>query len=398
MTSRLIAVTSTGQVSGAERVLLRTLAAAVDAGWDAACLCPPGPLAAQVRATGARHVATPDLTLGSGPRLLAALRMVLAWLRAARVLRSEASTADVVLANALLSLPAVRLAGLASVPAVWLAHDVVVARDRLLLYRWCRRALSLVVGVSEAVVAPLRPVSARSGIGPAVDVVHNGVPYPVAPAHEWVEGPAPEGREIVVGLNALLTPWKGQEVLLDAVPLLDARVRVEMLGGYLSKDDEYAAGLGRSIVERGLSARVRLLGHDEDPLARMRTWSIAVSASTDPEACPLAVLEAMSLGLPVVATDHGGSPEVLDGAGIVVAPRDASALAEAVNRLAGDPELRARNALLGLDRVARAHRLDHQTSALLAVLARTAGDYRPPLGGERRRPEPATAAAAGSST
>jgi|GEM_PF-1102250 len=394
MTSQLIAVTSTGQVSGAERVLLRTLAAAVEADWDVACLCPPGPLAAQVRATGARHVTTPDLTLGSGPRVLAALRMMLAWLRAARVLRSEAATADVVLANALLSLPAVRLAGLASVPAVWLAHDVVVARDRLMLYRWCRRALSLVVGVSEAVVAPLRPVSARSGIGPVVDVVHNGVPYPVAPAHEWVDGPT---GEVVVGLNALLTPWKGQEVLLDAVPLLDPGVRVEMLGGYLPKDDAYAAGLGRTILERGLGGRVRLLGHDDDPVARMRRWSVAVSASTDPEACPLAVLEAMSVGLPVVATDHGGSPEVLDGAGILVAPRDATALAEAINRLAADPALRAKNALLGLDRVARAHRLDRQTEALLDVLACTAGDYRPPFGGERRRHDRDTTATRGVS-
>ncbi len=253
---RLVALTSTGQVSGAERVLLRTLAAAVDEGWEVTCLCPDGPLAEQLAQTGARHTPIPELNLAGGPKPVAAVVTILRWLRAARLLRRAAGSsrsaagADVVLVNALLALPALRLArlgraGSAAVPAVWLAHDVVVAPSRLRLYRWCSRALTRVVGVSEAVVDHLRPSRDGSGGGPALEAVHNGVTFPVEPARVSLDGPTDPTPEspAVIGLNGLLTSWKGQEVLLDAVPLMGAPVRVEILGGVLPKDAEYAAGL-----------------------------------------------------------------------------------------------------------------------------------------------------------
>ena len=372
----LVAVTSTGQVSGAERVLLRTLTAAVDAGWDVTCVCPAGPLAEQLRATGARHTVIPELNLADGPKPVAALTTIVRWLRAARTLRGAARTADVVLANALLSLPALRLARLhrpasRRVPALWLAHDVVVAPSRLRLYRWCSAALTTVVGVSEAVAVQLRTAD---GTGPVIEVVHNGVAFPVEPAHERRDGAVDITAEhpAVVGLNGLLTPWKGQQVLLDAVPLIEEPVRIEILGGTLPKDASYAAGLQRQVDRLGIADRVRILGHHPDPLARMRTWTVAVSASTDPEACPLAVLEAMSIGLPVVATDHGGSPEVLAGAGLLVPAGDETALAAAISRMVRSTSRREGSADRGLGRIATAHRLDRQTQRLLDVLASSA--------------------------
>ncbi len=358
---RLLALTSTGQVSGAERVLLRTLAAAVAEGWEVTCACPAGPLVEQVTGTGARHLPIPELTLAAGPKPVAALRTLLAWLRAALLVRRAASSADVVLVNALLALPALRLSH-TSAPALWLAHDVVVAPGRLRLYRWCRGALVGVVGVSEVVIDRLRiPERRRRGREPWLDVVHNGVEHPVAPA-------APSGDVPIVGINALLTPWKGQEVLLEAAALLDVPARIEVMGGHLPKDADYAARLRERVSATELRDRVTMVGHTDDPLGRMRTWTVAVSASTDPEACPLNVLEAMSIGVPVVATDHGGAPEVLDGAGLLVPPRDATALADALTRFLVDPDLRARCAEQGLDRITTAHRLDGQTARLLDVL------------------------------
>ncbi|MDO9454929.1 glycosyltransferase family 4 protein [Nocardioides sp.] len=365
---RIVALTSTGQVSGAERVLVRTLAAAVEAGHDVVCLSPAGALADQVAATGARHRVVPELGLSGGPRPVAALRTIGRWLGAAWVLRRAVRGADVVLVNALLALPTLRLASLAGVrmPALWLAHDVVVARSRLQLYRWCRPALTRVVGVSEAVARPLRAL----GAGPEVTVVHNGVP-PVDPADR-----ADPSRVVdvpVVGLNGLLTPWKGQQVLLDASWRFGTPARVELMGGQLVTDGAYVAELRARVDGTELGRRVELVGHVDAPLRRMRDWTVAVSASVEPEACPLNVLEAMSLGVPVVATDHGGSPEVLDGAGLLVPPGDPDALAAAVTRLLDDPELRHRLSVRGLERVGRAHRLDRQTAALLDQIATVAG-------------------------
>ena len=358
--TRLVALNSNGEVSGAERVLVRTLAAAVARGWEVECLSPRGPLVAEVLAAGARHREVPELRLAGGSKARAVLTTLLRWARAALVLRRASRAADVVLVNSLLALPALRLAS-PTAPAVWLAHDVVVAPGRLRLYRACRGALARVVGVSAAVTDRLRDPDGR---GPALTVVHNGVPDPgglrAVRRHDQVP---------VVGLNGLLTPWKGQQVLLDAAWRLGAPAWVELIGGQLPKDADHAARLRARLDGTPLGDRVDLLGHQSDPLARMRGWTVAVSASTEPEACPLAVLEAMSLGIPVVATDHGGSPEVLDGAGLLVPPGDAAALGDAVTRLLADDDLWERCAGLGLERVRRAHDLRRQTDQLLDTLA-----------------------------
>ena len=373
---RLVAMNSTAQVSGAERVLLRALTAAVESGWDVECLCPEGPLAEQLRATGARHTVIPELNLGPGSKPLAAMSTIGRWLRAARLLRTAARSSDVVLANTLLCLPTVRLARLGAgnhaVPAVWLAHDVVVAAGRLRLYRWCSAALSKVIGVSEAVATQLR--SPDGAGGPVIEVIQNGVEFPVECAHGQIEGWAEvsAARPAVVGLNGLLTSWKGQEVLLDAVPLMCVPVHVELLGGSFPGDADYVAGLERKIEDLGISDKVTMLGFHPAPLEQMRSWTIAVSASTDPEACSLAVLEAMSIGLPVVATDHGGAPEVLSGAGPLVTPGDASALAAAITRLVVDPEVRDDCSASGLRRISSHHRVEVQIDALLQSLADTA--------------------------
>jgi glycosyltransferase involved in cell wall biosynthesis len=84
-----------------------------------------------------------------------------------------------------------------------------------------------------------------------------------------------------------------------------------------------------------------------DVLERARTWTIGVSSSVDPEAGPLALLEYFSIGLPAVATAHGGSAEVIDDAGLLVPPRDPDAMAHALERLLDDADLRRRFAKNG---------------------------------------------------
>lgn len=364
--TRLLAVAGTGQVSGAERVLLRVLATARAEGWAVACAAPPGPLAAQLREHGVRVVPLPELGLAAGPRALAVPRTLARWARAAGAVRRTARGADVVLGNALTALPVLRLARCRP-PVVWLAHDVVVRPDRLRMVHLCAPALSRVVGVSAAVTERLLDA------GVPLSVVHNGVAWPVDPAH-----PAPAPAVPVVGVNALLTPWKGHHVVLEAAARLTGPVRIEVMGGRLPKDAEYADGVARAAAALSSASdrvEVEVLGHVADPLARMRTWTVALSASTDPEACPLNVLEAMSLGVPVVATDHGGSPEVLDGTGLLVPPGDPAALAAAVVRVLDDPELRERCSREGRARVAAAHRLEEQTQVLLRLLADEAAGH-----------------------
>ena len=360
----------TPELSGAERVLLRYLTRARAEGWQITVLAPgerfvhelagaqasaeptPGPVVAATQ--------LPDLTAPAGSRALARLRVVTRYVRAAREIRRLAGAADVIVVNGFLALPAVRLAHLTgragrSVPVVWLVHDVIHRPGWRLVLRACSAAITRAVAVSDAVAEPLRDV------GLDVTLVRNGTPFPLP-------GRRPTSGVPVVGVNALLTPWKGQHVLLEAAAQLDVPARIELMGGQFVRDRAYVADLQHRIVDLALADRVSLLGHVEDPVDRMRDWTVAVSASVDPEAAPLNVLEAMSLGLPMVATNHGGTPEVLGEAGLLVPPGDSFAMAEAVRRLLTDADLYARCAAAGPRVIGAALELEEAATRFLSCL------------------------------
>lgn len=357
---RLVAVSHTGLYSGAEIVLERVLLRAAAAGWSVSCCAPPGPMADRLRRAGVSAPVLPELKLPKGPRVLAAMRAGVQALRAARRLRRAARNADVVLVNGLLGLPAVRLARLRC-PVAWIVHDCITAPAAKTLLRVCAPAVAVALPVSAAVAGPVEAA------GMTASVIHNGTPWPVEPAVPDETNPP------IVGCNALLTSWKGQTVLLDAVAMLARQdVEVELLGGTFPKDGPYRAVLEERAARPDLAGRVRFLGHTSDVLATMRRWTVAVSASVQPEAGPLSVLEAMSLGIPVVATAHGGAPEILRDAGILVSPGDPVALAGALDTLLTDSALRDQVRQSGPALVAAHFQLDAKLDEVLAALEGTA--------------------------
>jgi len=319
--------------SGAELVAIRYADALLRDGRPVQVICPDGFLAERMGRLGATVVPIPDLQLPSGPRVLALPAMAIRWTRAAWIIRRRTGRRDRLVVNGLLALPAVALAG-RSATARWLVHDVVVRSDLRLVARLSTRRLAGAAAVSDAAAAfPLT-------LGLTTTVIRNGTAWPVAPA-----APAPGARP-VVGINAKVTRWKGHHVLLDAMAAIpDADL--EVLGSGFPKDAPYLAELEARAAEPDLAGRVRFLGHRDDPAAAMRSWSVAVSASVDPEAGPLAVLEAMSLGIPVVATNHGGAVEVLGSAGLLVEPGAAGEMTDALGRLLADADLRARCSVAG---------------------------------------------------
>ena len=125
------------------------------------------------------------------------------------------------LANGVNTLPALRMARLRN-RTVFFAHDVLVRDDRLRLARFGAPAIDVAVAVSDAVAAPLR------AIGIPTVVVHNGTAWPVEPAPEIAPSPP------VVGCSAVLTEWKGQHVLLEAMTRVTRRDAVlELMGATL---------------------------------------------------------------------------------------------------------------------------------------------------------------------
>lgn len=326
---------ATGECSGAESVLVSVLELAVSDGFDVVVLCPPGPLVARLP-VGSEHIALPRLMPppSSTPRgrLAALASTAAAWWTARRLIARQVGAPDThTVVNSLWGVPSVRWAAPGR-PFVWLVHDTVHQRRqraivRLGTWRVGRRRAGRAVAVSQASADPLEALGLDTVVCP------NGVRWPV-PAVDPVGLHEPP----TVGVLALLTPWKGQSVVLDAVATIPS-VRLELAGGQFAGDADYVAALHRRAARTDLTGRVRVLGH-VDAVETLGTWDVFVSASTSPEAGPLGVLEAMSVGLPVVVTALGGAPEYVGDAGLVVRPGDPAALAAAITRLLGDDGLR----------------------------------------------------------
>jgi glycosyltransferase involved in cell wall biosynthesis len=350
---RLVLVSATALVSGAEYVLLGLAGAARDAGWDVLAASPRGPLVKALDDRKIAHHEIPDLKLARRPRPLAALAAPLQAVRAARVLRRLTRGADVVVGNLLLTLPAIRLAR-PDGKVVWYAHEF-LSPPRVAVARWCAPRVHVAVCVSDAVARSIAP----SGI--PRQVIRNGTRWPVEPAR-------PSRDPVVIGQCARLIPYKGQDVFLESVAQLDrADVVVELVGGFFPRDRKYAAAVSERAARSDLAGRVHMLGEVDDPFERMRRWTVAVLPTTEPDPAPLAVTEAMSIGVPVVTTGHGGSPEVLDGAGLLVPPRDPGALTDAIERLLDDAALHARCAQAGPRIVAESFTFERQYEAIFEL-------------------------------
>jgi glycosyltransferase involved in cell wall biosynthesis len=176
-------------------------------------------------------------------------------------------------------------------------------------------------------------------------------------------------------------PRKGIETAIRALPLLDATTTLEVQG---TGDPDERDRLAAVAADLGVADRVTFGAVDRVELVeRYRAADALVFPSTWEEPFGLTPLEAMACGTPVVATGVGGSGEYLWHAVNCVrfTPGDPAALAEAVERLAGDPDLRARLVARGRS-TAAAFDVDRLTDCFERWLVGAATGY--PDG----RPEP----------
>ena len=128
-----------------------------------------------------------------------------------------------------------------------------------------------------------------------------------------------DGRQIVL-LPGRLTAWKGQETFVDAMACLFKAGKLAGVTGVIAGDDQgrtnYREGLEQRIAEAGLNRSAsRSLVIARTCRRRLPFQTVAISASTEPEAFGRIAAEAEAMETPVIATDHGGAREtVLVGA------------------------------------------------------------------------------------
>lgn len=213
------------------------------------------------------------------------------------------------------------------------------------------------------VVVPCEALAdyARDHVGiPAgrVRTVHNGV------TGSWLAAPAaprPRGPVTAVWLG-LMQPVKRVVALVRAAADV-ADLRLVLVG-----DGPQRAAVEAAIAESRAGDRITLTGFTDDPARHLRSADFLVHPSAA-EACPMAVLQAMACGLPVLATSVGGVPEIVrDGIdGLLVPAGDDDELREALRLLAKDEDARRAFSRNGRRRVEERFTAAHCAAALVQV-------------------------------
>lgn len=237
-------------------------------------------------------------------------------------------------------------------PVVWALHShdpgAVRATWKTRLVRRCSAWSSR--SLPEFIVSDARSsaaLHAEIGFSPAkLVVIRNGVDStsfrPDAVAREQTRtrwGVAPD--ETLLGCVARWDPLKDHENLLQALKLVadsGPAFRCALVGSGMTADNR---DLHRMIERYGVRDRLILTGPTKDVAAIMNMLDIHVLPSCS-ESLPVSVMEAMACGIPCVVTDVGDTRDIVGETGWVVAPRDAGALAGAIQAALADCRQTAR--------------------------------------------------------
>lgn len=154
-----------------------------------------------------------------------------------------------------------------------------------------------------------------------------------------------------------IDPGKGIRELVEAV--VEAGQSIPSLyllivgARTVNEHEDYEAQLRQRITEAGAQQRVILAGHQENPGPFYQAADLFIMPSYA-ETFGLVLLEAMRFSLPVIATNAGAPPEILQNGqcGLLIEPRSGSAIGEAIQKLYQNPDQRQQLARLGYERVA----------------------------------------------
>lgn len=382
---RVLYVNHTAEVSGGEQSLLGLLAA-LPQSVQPLLACPPGRLQSAAE-TFCVPVTTITGTAGSlrlhplnTPRAVAEMAAAAAQVHlAARRERAELLHANSIRAGILLAL--------ARAPR---AATVVHVRDCLPPGAVTSATMRLIAATATTVVANSRYTArwvGRAAPRANVEVVHNAVdlerwdPGRIDRAGARARLGAPAADRLLLGVVAQLTPWKGQDTAIEALSLVckqgvDAHLMLIGSAKFVDRstrfDNEgYLASLRRLVDERGLTGRVSWMGEREDVPELVRALDVLLLPSWE-EPFGRAVIEAMALGVPVIATNVGGPAElVTDGReGILLPPKEPAAWAHAIRGLAEDPDRAREMGRAGRSRAEAEFGVDRHVAEMIGVYER----------------------------
>lgn len=181
-----------------------------------------------------------------------------------------------------------------------------------------------------------------------------------------------------VGLVGRICPWKGQHIFIEAAALVHAlfpHVHFQIIGAALFREHAYDMELRRTVEQRGLGQVVEFTGFQSDVAHAISKLDILVHASTVGEPFGQVIVQGMACEIPVVATNGGGVPEIIqDGeTGLLVPMGDAAAMAKAICRLLEDEDAARQMGVRGRERAVESFTIDRSAEKLMEVCERVAG-------------------------
>jgi glycosyltransferase involved in cell wall biosynthesis len=311
-----------------------------------------GPLQDALKAVGAdvTVLALPDeisrvrRTSGFLHGLFAAPQVIrLAWKMA-----RQAKSFDIIWANSQKSFIIACFASvLARRPLVWQMHDILNAdhfspSNRRIAVSLANHFATRVVTVSntgrqsfiDSNGKPELACVVYNGIDAATfGSIPGGIPSPRTLREEFGIGTEP-----LVGVFGRLTPWKGQDVLIRALPSLPG-VHAVFVGEALFKETDYASSLRTLAAELGVSDRAHFAGFRADVAGAMAEVDLVAHTSTAPEPFGRVLVEAMLARKPLIAAAAGGAAEIVSHGhdGVLVPPGNPALLATAILELLENP-------------------------------------------------------------
>ena len=380
---RILYVHNGSDLYGPSRSLLRLVTRLDRRRFDPHVLLPSdGPLAVALAAEGVPVTVMSSLSVMTRP--------VMRWWRLVRfLLRLPFSVLAVVWAIRRLRIDLVHTN---VAPLVSVAAATRIARVRHVwhlreffhefgpLWKVYRRYM---LACADKILCVSTPVAAQFPAGTGkVEVLHNGLPleeFEPVPINRVNRFRAQHGLEdwrLVGVVGRIKAHRKGQDVFADAVAELKRRcvtsqVKFVIIGSPFPGNEEHLTRLRQQIGDLGLEDDVVLTGDVEDVKAAIASLEVLVLPSAAPEPFGGVVLEAMALGVPVVATRVGGTIEQIDDGrtGILVEPGNALKLADAIERLVIDEVFRRSAGMACRRRV-------EERFAFTGMIARLEGIYR----------------------
>ncbi len=326
-----------GRVGGPQVRVVRVhlgMNSVVDGVVETIVACPLTQPSAHFDRQGMRHVEM----LWNKPKAEYPLRSGLEWLfsglwkdvaASRKIMRGV--PAAIVHVNGAILLAAVVAAILEKRLWVWHLNDTSVPRFLALIVRallWIGGGRPL--AASQAVVAYYHlPVSTE-------------ICYPPVPLPKVRSPHALDATPIKLGVMANLSPGKGVENVIEAFAVAYRRntnLSLLIAGRVLENKRWYFEALQQRIVALGLEGKVVFSGFVSEPLAWMSELDVFLFASFA-EAAPVAVIEALACGLPIVCGDIPPTREILGGCGLLTPLGDSQAMADAICKIVENESVR----------------------------------------------------------